>query len=92
VNGPPLKTYEVAERYGVTSETILEWIDKRGLPAYRLTSRAIRYSEAELDAWDAEKATPTEKRQLPDGAANGRLSSVPPATPPERRATTEEGF
>jgi excisionase family DNA binding protein len=47
-----LTTREVADRYRVAPETILRWIEIRGLPAIRLTSRAIRYDEDALDAWE----------------------------------------
>jgi excisionase family DNA binding protein len=66
VNGRLLTTREVAERLGVMPETILRWIDARGLPALRLTSRALRYDEEALDAWLAEHATAAPGR----GSAN----------------------
>jgi excisionase family DNA binding protein len=52
-----LTTREVADRLGVMPETVLRWIESRGLPAIRLTSRALRYDEGELDAWLAERTT-----------------------------------
>jgi excisionase family DNA binding protein len=57
VSGCLLTTREVAEILGVMPETVLRWIDTRGLPVIRLTSRALRYDEAELDAWLAERTT-----------------------------------
>ena len=54
-----LTTREVADRLGVIPETVLRWIETRGLPAIRLTSRALRYEEAALDAWIAEHTTAT---------------------------------
>ena len=60
-----LTTAEVADRLGVSPETILRWVDHRGLPAIRLTSRALRYDADELDAWLAEKAS-TADRELSD--------------------------
>jgi excisionase family DNA binding protein len=58
-----LTTRQVADRLGVIPETVLRWIDTRGLPAIRLTSRALRYDEAELDAWIAGHATATPGRE-----------------------------
>jgi excisionase family DNA binding protein len=52
-----LTTREVADRLGVSAETVLRWIDRRGLPARRLTSRAIRYDEGELEAWLEQRST-----------------------------------
>ena len=52
-----LTTREVAKILGVSPETVLRWIDSRGLPVVRLTSRALRFDEGELDAWIAERTT-----------------------------------
>ena len=48
-------TREIAERLGVTPDTVLRWKHKRGLPARELTSRAIRYDEDEVQAWIDER-------------------------------------
>ena len=75
-----LTTREVADRLGVIPETVLRWIETRGLPAIRLTSRALRYDEAALDAWIAQHtvaASPgREVSAAPtDDAAKARLTS-----------------
>jgi excisionase family DNA binding protein len=72
VNGRLLTTAEVADRLGVIPETVLRWVDCRGLPAIRLTSRALRYDEAELEAWLADRATraDTADRELSDTRAS----------------------
>jgi excisionase family DNA binding protein len=59
-----LTTREVAEELGVTPETVLAWTRERGLPAIRLTSRAIRFRPAEVEAWlvDRETANGAEDR------------------------------
>lgn len=96
MNGRLLTTAEVAARLGVIPETILRWVDRRGLPAIRLTSRALRYDEAEIDAWLAERATKadTADRELSDTRANrarrdGAYGAVPfPVS--DTRFTTEE--
>lgn len=54
---PLLTTREVAERLAVSPETILRWVERRSLPARRLTSRAIRFNADELEAWLAERTT-----------------------------------
>jgi excisionase family DNA binding protein len=71
VSGRRLTTREVAERYRIAPETVLRWVETRGLPAIRLTSRALRYDEHALEAWELEHAT----------AAPGRES----ASNPDRR-------
>jgi excisionase family DNA binding protein len=96
VSGRLLTTREVADRLGVIPETILRWVDHRGLPVIRLTSRALRYDEAELDAWLAERATKadTADRELSDTRANrarrdGAYGPIPfPVS--DTRSTTEE--
>jgi excisionase family DNA binding protein len=52
-----LTTREVAKILGVSPETVLRWIDSRGLPVIRLTSRALRFNQGELEAWLAERGT-----------------------------------
>ena len=75
MSGQLLTTREVADRLGVIPETVLRWIDTRGLPAIRLTSRALRYDEGELDAWLAERATRA-------GDATRGVSATPDAAHP----------
>jgi excisionase family DNA binding protein len=94
VSGQLLTTREVAEHLGVSPETVLRWIETRGLPARRLTSRAIRYDECELDAWLEERATTAAPaREAPAtlaGAAARRLPSHVPAIPPQPLAASTE--
>ena len=74
MNGPLRTTREVADRLGVTPETVLRWIETRGLPVIRLTSRALRYEDGAIDAWIIEHT-----------AASGRGS----ANHPDRRRHAE---
>jgi excisionase family DNA binding protein len=95
-----LTTREVADRLGVSAETVLRWIDLRGLPARRLTSRAIRYDERELEAWLEQRSTRagTADRGLSDTRANrarrnGPYDPLPFSasdTRPREAATIEE--
>ncbi len=57
MNGRLLTAREVADRLGLTTETVLVWVRQGRLPAFRL-GRAIRFREADLDAWLEERATP----------------------------------
>ena len=97
MTGRLLTTRRVSEILGVTPETILRWIETRGLPAHRLTSRAIRYDEGELDRWLLEHATGAADRGVsatrPNRAHGGGyapLSFPVSATPPPDAASTEE--
>jgi excisionase family DNA binding protein len=93
-----LTAREVADRLGVTPETVLRWVEIRGLPARRLTSRAIRFREDELEAWIDERATagaadrgaPATRRRARRAGAYAAVGSASPATPPRVAATTEE--
>jgi excisionase family DNA binding protein len=53
-----LTAREVGERLAVSTETILRWTRTGVLPGFRLPGGALRYQEAELDDWLAERATP----------------------------------
>lgn len=46
-----LNTRQVAERYGVSPETILRWWRCGKLPGYRLASNVLRFDPAEVDAF-----------------------------------------
>jgi excisionase family DNA binding protein len=95
--GRLLTTRELAERWAVTPETILRWVDSRGLPALRLTSRAIRFDSDDADAWanrnrangaDRE-VSPTRSAARPEADDRSSFSASP--TPlRERAARTEE--
>jgi excisionase family DNA binding protein len=54
---PLLTAREVAERLGVSPETVLRWTRRGELPAVRLPGGAIRYRPDELDAWLEARAT-----------------------------------
>jgi excisionase family DNA binding protein len=53
-----LTAREVAELVGVSTETVLRWVRRGDLPAFRLPGRAIRFRQDDLDAWLGERATP----------------------------------
>ncbi len=47
-----LTARQVAERFGVSVETVLRWHRSGRLPAgFRLATGVLRWSERELDAW-----------------------------------------
>ena len=58
MTAPLLTARHVAELLGVSTETVLRWARRGGLPSVRLSSRAIRFPQDGLDAWLAERATP----------------------------------
>jgi excisionase family DNA binding protein len=53
-----LTARDVAERLGVSTETVLRWVRCGELPAFKLPGGAIRFREDALDRWLAERATP----------------------------------
>jgi excisionase family DNA binding protein len=52
-----LTAREVADRLGLSAETILRWTRRGDLPAIRLPGGAIRYRESDLERWLASRAT-----------------------------------
>lgn len=55
---PMLSAREVAERLGVSTETVLRWTRRGELPAVRLPGGAIRFHPDKLDAWIQARTTP----------------------------------
>ncbi len=48
---PLLTTRQVADRLGLSPETVLRRWRAGELPGFRLGSNVLRFDEAELDAW-----------------------------------------
>jgi excisionase family DNA binding protein len=46
-----LRAREVAELLDLSPATVLDWWEAGKLPGFRLSSRAVRFSEAEIQAW-----------------------------------------
>src|SRR5690242_8340701 len=57
-DGPLLTARAVADRLGVSTESVLRWTRCGRLPGFRLPGGALRYRAADLDAWLARRATP----------------------------------
>jgi excisionase family DNA binding protein len=56
VSEPLLTARQVAERFGVSVETVLRWHRAGRLPGgYRLATGVLRFSESELDGWLKER-------------------------------------
>lgn len=53
-------TQEVADIFGVSPETIREWIRSGKLPAIRLKTRQMRVKRSDIAAFAAHKYTPGE--------------------------------
>jgi excisionase family DNA binding protein len=93
VSGRLLTTREVADRYRIKPETVLRWVETRGLPVVRLTSRALRYEEDALIAWELEHATAAPGRESasnPDRRRQGNGILPVPAIPLPSAARDEE--
>ena len=79
-----LTAREVAGMLGVSTETILRWTRKGEVPAVKLPSGQIRFREAEIEAWLAERATPSRGAlTTPADAAQPRTLSSATLTTPE---------
>lgn len=57
MTGRLLTARDVAGRLGVSAETVLRWTRAGTLPAIRLPGGALRYREADLDGWLADRTT-----------------------------------
>lgn len=86
MTGQLLTAREVAGQLGLSIETVLRWARDGRLPALQLSSRAIRFREAEIDAWVAERATP-QRGVSPTTPGAARLQTVPSTASP---TTTDE--
>jgi excisionase family DNA binding protein len=56
MSGQLLTAREVADELGVSTETVLRWVRRGELPAFRL-GRAVRFREHEIQAWLEDRAT-----------------------------------
>ena len=80
MTGRLLTGREVADQLGVSVKTILRWAGSGELPAIRLSNRAIRFRESEIDAWVQARATPQAAPTTDDAARVARLPSLVPTT------------
>jgi excisionase family DNA binding protein len=91
-----LTARQVADDFGVSTETILRWTRRGELPAIKLPGGAIRYRETDLEDWLNEHQTGAAVRGVSAtradraGASVRSLVSSPSATPTHDAATTEE--
>ena len=74
MTGRLLTAREVAERFGVSTETILRWARRGDLPSVHLSNRAIRFRAAAIEAWTEARATPAR------GSVTQRAGRLPPAS------------
>ncbi len=71
----------VADMLDVSTETVLRWTRRGELPAIRLPGGAIRFHEAEIEAWLDERATPRRGVLATPAGAAQRLGYPVLATP-----------
>jgi excisionase family DNA binding protein len=69
-----LTARQVADRLGVSAETVLRWTRRGELPGFRLPGGALRFREDDLDQWLALRATLT-------ATFGDTLRGTVPATP-----------
>jgi excisionase family DNA binding protein len=89
-----LTTREVAERFGVVSETVLRWVRCGRLPAIRISTGAIRFRESEIESWLDEHTTaaPPGREALTVPTSDAAAETVPSSalTVPLRSAAQDE--
>jgi excisionase family DNA binding protein len=72
-----LTAREIAERLGVSTETVLRWTRRGELPGFRLPSGGLRFCETAFEDWLAARATAAESvNRNATAARKDRLSSV----------------
>lgn len=67
-----LTVRQVAERFQVSTDTVLRWVRRYGLPAHRVGPRTTRFEAHEVEAWWAGRNT-----QAP--SQTGKRTRVAPA-------------
>lgn len=89
-----ISTAEAAQRLGVSVRTVRNYITAGRLPASRLSARATRIAEHDLDAFISASRTPDEDaaaraaalRDLPDDEYFATLAAEAPPLTDEQRA------
>lgn len=76
MTGRLLTARQVADLLGVHVETVLAWVRRGDLPAFRMPGGALRFREADLDAWLQERAT-RQRGESTTTPRAARLSTVP---------------
>jgi excisionase family DNA binding protein len=62
---PHLTVGQLAERYGVSVQTVYDWRKTGHGPAGMKVGRYVRYSQAEIERFEAEKAAEERARHAP---------------------------
>jgi len=93
MSGRLVTARELANDFGVSTETILRWTRRGELPAIKLPGGAIRFRGEEIEAWLTEHATAApgrEARTVPTGAAAETVLSSARTVPLLSAAQDEE--
>jgi excisionase family DNA binding protein len=77
MTGRLLTGRQVADLLGVSTKTVLRWALEGELPSIRLSNRAIRFRQDQLEQWLEQRTAPARGAltTTPD-AAHPRLSSI----------------
>jgi excisionase family DNA binding protein len=91
--GRLLTAREVAERFGVSVESVLRWHRRGDLPGVRLSSNVLRFEELELERWvearkGRGKARPSALTPAAADSTRPLLSSDSDSSRSSRRETT----
>jgi excisionase family DNA binding protein len=86
VTGRLLTGREVAERLNVSPKTVLRWaldVERTELPSVRLSNRAIRFPEDQLDAWIEQRRTTPGAERVTDPAGRRPPTTLVRVTDPK---------
>jgi excisionase family DNA binding protein len=75
-----LTARQVADRLGVSAETVLRWTRRGDLPGFRLPGGALRFREDELDIWLVTRSTTPPRHTIApttEAAPAGRDNAKP---------------
>ena len=82
MTGRLLTGREVADMLGVSNKTVLRWALEGELPSIRLSNRAIRFREGEIDRWIEERATSKQGSVNSPAGRRPRQSKLTPVNSP----------
>jgi len=76
MTGRLLKGHQVADLLNVSQKTVLRWAQEGELPSIRLSNRAIRFPEDQIDQWLQDKLRATPKQGAVENPAGRRPLAI----------------
>ena len=66
-----LSITEICKYLGVSNDTVYKWIDKHGMPAFRM-GRLWKFKKEQVDAWVEEGGADQTNRSRTNGVEDGK--------------------